>query len=295
MTKKSALIYLHIIVLLYGFTGIIAKLIYLPSMKLVWFRVGIATISLLLISPFYRKLQKITNKKHLLYVVLVGVFLALHWVSFFEAIAVSNVTVCLIGVSTFPLFTSILEPLYFKEDFNKKNLAFSLLIVLGILIISVGNTMPSHIYLGLSYGILAALLASIFTIMNRNIVQKYNGFTIGVYQLGVAFIFLSSFNINFFSEINSITTSDLIYLLILAILCTSVAHVLNIVIMKHIKAFTVSLTINLEPIYGILLAVLIFRENESLNLQFYIGAFVIIASVFSQALASKNKIFLKYI
>lgn len=289
MSAKGALFFLHVIVVLYGFTGILGKLIDISSLRLVWYRVGIATLTLLVLAPFFKRMQVIKGRKHLTYISFVGIFLALHWVAFFEAIVVSNVTVCLIGMSTFPFFTAVLEPLYFKEPFSKKNLGFGALIIAGIGVISIGNSLPSHIYLGLFYGAIAALLATFFTIMNRQIVRDHNGFTLGVYQLGIAFIFLSLLSPSYFASVGDISQNDFIYLLILAVLCTAVAHVINIAVMKHIKAFVVSLVINLEPVYGIVLAAIIFNENEALNLQFYLGSAIILGSVFLQPIVSKKQ------
>jgi drug/metabolite transporter (DMT)-like permease len=257
-------------------------------MQLVWYRVGLASFILILIALFYKNLQRLKSIQHLMYFSVIGIVLALHWVAFFEAINVSSITVCLVGISTFPLFTSILEPFYFKEPFKSKNLHLSLLIVLGILIMSIGNTLPNHIFFGLFLGSLAAFLATIFTLMNRKMIQIYSGYTTGVYQLFIAFVFLTLINPHFLQTTFQVSSSDFFYLLILSILCTALAHIINIEVMRHLKAFVVSLVINLEPIYGIILASLIFSENDSLNLQFYLGSFVILAAIFIQPLLSKK-------
>lgn len=289
MKKHQAYLLLHISVIFYGLTAILGKLITLSSIEIVWYRVGLASLSLVFLIPFGQKLEVIKSPRYQIRIALIGLFLALHWISFFESIQVSNVTVSLIGISSFPLFTAILEPFYFKERFQKIDIYLGLLILIGIYIIVSNDSFPSHFLWGLILATIAALLASIFTIMNREIIARYTSFSVGFYQLLIAFLLLSVWKYEFFLDVVNLSFSNFIYLFVLAVFCTAFAHLASIAVMKTINAFIVALSVNLEPVYGIILAFILFHENKELSTQFFVGASIILFSVFLKGFLSYKK------
>ncbi len=215
----------------------------------------------------------------LLKLLILGLIIALHWLTFFKAIKVSNVSVTLACLSTGALFTSILEPFFNKKRIVPYEVLFGLIVVAGLYIIfQVEGNYAEGILLALT----SAFLSALFSVMNGQLAKEYNSTLISFYELSGGVLFLSlflllsgSFTLDFFT----ISSSDFIYLLILSSVCTAYAFIASVKVMKHISPYTVMLTINLEPIYGILLAVLIFKEKEQMSPTFYFGALIILATV----------------
>lgn len=218
--------------------------------------------------------------------VFAGTIIALHWLTFFGAIKASNVSVTLALLSTGAFFTSILEPVFYKRKIIWYEILLGALVILGLYIIfRVG---PEH-YLGIALALVSALLASIFTLINGKLVQKEDATVISFYELltgtaAITFYLLfltffgsskSGFNFAFFD----LSRADMGYLLILASVCTAYAFIASVVVMRHLSPYTVMLTINLEPVYGILLAFLVFGDAEQMDPGFYYGAAIIIATV----------------
>lgn len=271
-------LHLHLIVFIWGFTAILGALISLEAFDLVWFRMIFAVIFIYL----YVLIQKVDLKvapKILLKLLVLGLIIALHWLTFFKAIKVSNVSVTLACLSTGALFTSILEPFFNKKRIVPYEVFFGLLVVAGLYIIfQVEGNYAEGILLALT----SAFLSALFSVMNGQLAKSYNPTLISFYELFGGVLFLSVFllfNGNFTFEFFNLTTSDFLYLFILSSICTAYAFIASVKVMKHISPYTVMLTINLEPVYGILLAVMIFKEKEQMSTTFYFGAMLIIATV----------------
>lgn len=286
--KNKKYFLLHFIVFIFGFTAILGKLITLPSEVLVWYRVLIGTIGILAILIFSR-ISLTISKRQLFGYLLVGFLIAIHWVTFFESVKQSNVSVALAAISSATLFTSLLEPLFFKRKFRLYEIVFGLLIMIGLYLIF---NFETHYQLGLILGITSAFFASSFTVLNGILVKTNDAKIISTYELTGAFIILSFYlflNSSVRFECFSLTYSNFFYLLVLGLVCTTFAFVASVDVMKELSPFTVSLTINLEPVYGIVIAVILFGESEKMTSGFYSGTLLILGTLFANAWFKKKK------
>ena len=276
--KLRSYFHLHIIVFIWGFTAILGALISLEALPLVWYRMLFAVIFILIYIGF-KKIHVKVSTKTLLQFLFAGFIIAMHWFTFFRAIKVSNVSITLACLSTGAFFTSLLEPILYGKKVVWYEVFFGLIVVSGLLIIfNVEGNYIEGILLALS----SAFLSALFAVINSKFVKEHDPTVISFYELigGVLFLTLflfisASFNAEFFI----LTTRDFLYLLILSSVCTAYAFIASTAVMKFLSPYTVMLTINLEPIYGIVLAVLIFKDKEKMSLEFYIGALIILSTV----------------
>ena len=273
---------LHFTVLIWASTGSLGKLIALKSDVIVIYRMLIAFIILYLYS-FLFKNKVYLKKKDKLKMYLLGIIIALHWITFFEAIKISNVSISLCCLSSSSFFVSIIEPLFFKKKIKIYEISLGVSVIIGILIIF---NFESNFYLGIIMSIISAILASIFSVWNAILVKKNSSLTITINEMksGSIFLLIISFlkllaNNNYMQNNYIPNIDEVFYILILGIICTGVAFVLGIEILKKISPFSASLTMNLEPIYGIILAITIFGESEKMSKEFYLGSFIIISSI----------------
>jgi drug/metabolite transporter (DMT)-like permease len=279
---RKAFIQLHIAVFLAGFTGILGRLITLNEGLLVWYRLLIAVVTLWIWYYFQHKLQRIP-KAAIIRIMGVGVLVALHWVSFYGSIKYANVSVALVCFSAIGFFTAILEPLITHKPYSKVELLLGLLVVAGIYLIF--HFDPKY-KTGIIIGMISAVLACLFTIYNRLLVQQYKPESVTLYQLSGGLLFLTvlvPFYLQLFPPDHIIpTVSDAGWLLVLGWFCTVWSFNLAMNALKKISAFTVNLSYNLEPLYGIALAFILYKEHKALADTFYIGLLLIILSVFLQ-------------
>ncbi len=286
---------LHLIILIWGFTGILGELIHLNSRQIVWWRVLIAFVGLGLYLLAIGKKIKINSQKQLLRVLGVGVLVGGHWVTFYLSIQMSTVSLGILCLSTTTLHVTWLEPLIMKRRFLPMEFVFGLLIIatLGI----VAKDFDSSAYAAMGFGFLSAFLAAAFSVSNAKLVEETDSATLTFYEMLTGFVFVS-FLLWFNGELNmsifEMTGSDFGWLLFLGLVCTSLAFLVVIDLVKRLGAFTVSLSINLEPVYTILLAIAILGENKVLSTRFYIGATLIVLIVIANALIkykmkAKNK------
>lgn len=278
---KRAYLELHTAVFLFGFTAILGQLIELSAVVIVWWRVLITSLSLLLVINLF-KLVKQMPRSLLLKFMGVGVIVGLHWVTFYGSVKLSNASICLVCFATTSLFTSVLEPLILNQKIKWFEVALGFLIVPGMLLIV--NGIEWSMMLGMGVGIISAFLASLFSVLNKKLIDEIDSLSMTLLELGSAWLFLCLVLPIYFMFVETAvfmpTWTDLGYLLVLALLCTTLAYVLNLRALKYVSAFASNLTINLEPVYGIILAWLILNENEQLSVQFYWGAVVITLAVF---------------
>lgn len=279
---------LHIAVLLAGLTAILGDLIQLSAIMLVWWRVLITSFSLLFFIGFGRSLKEIPRALIFKYMG-IGVIIALHWLAFFGSIKYANASIALICMATTALFTAFTEPLITKRSIQWYEIVLGLLMIPGMILI-VNNTDIS-MKMGIWIGILSAFLASTFAILNKMLINEADPYTITFLELGSGWLFLCiCLPFYFWSTEAAVfwpSTSDFIYLLILALVCTTLANILSLSALKYISAFATNLAYNLEPIYGITLAWLILNENEELSPGFYWGCAIIIFAVFSYPMIKK--------
>ncbi|WP_134088765.1 DMT family transporter [Olivibacter sp. XZL3] len=284
------LLILHLTVIVWGFTGILGALISVASYHLVWYRVFIAFISLFI----YFKISKqplYTDRALLLKLLLTGGLVGLHWILFFQSIKSSNVSITLVCMSSVTLFTAILEPLLNKRKIQSLELLIGLFIIFGIYLIF---KFEARYVLGIALGLLCAVCASIFTIINSHLIKVSKAPLISFYEMIGAWLWISLFMLcsNKFDSTMALNLSDFLYLLILGTVCTSAAYVAGVSVMKELSAFRVALITNLEPIYGILLALIFFKQEEKMSVGFYAGALIVLGSVFLYPVL-KSKLALK--
>ena len=269
---------------MWGFTGILGKLIHLDAIVIVWFRVWIAFLFLGAFMIFTKRSLLINSSKMIIKLIIVGLFVGLHWMSFFKAIQLSTASLGILCLATTTLHVTWLEPIIMKRKFSWTEFFLGLLIILGIYFIS-SDFNPQQ-YEALIYGLISALLAALFAVYNAQMAEKISTSIITFYEMLAAFIFISFIFLiqgELNSELFNMTISDLLWLLFLGIACTSIAFLVTIEIVKILGTFTVSLSINLEPVYTMILAVVILSEHQLLNSRFYIGSFVIVLVVILNA------------
>lgn len=279
---RKAFIQLHIAVFLAGFTGILGRLITLNEGVLVWYRLLISSITMWVLFALMKRLQRI-SVKDIFRIAGVGCIAALHWTSFFGSIKYANISVALVCFSAIGFFTALFEPMIVRRKFVWQELLLGLLCMLGIYIIF--HFDPRY-KTGIIIGIISAMLAAIFPIFNRQLLQRMNAETLMTYELTGGVISLTlilPFYLQFFPAKYLLPTeTDWAWLFVLAWICSVWAFQLSANALKKISAFTVNLSYNLEPVYGILLAFLIYKENKYLDISFYVGFFLILLAVLLQ-------------
>jgi len=285
---KRAFLQLHIAVFLAGFTGVLGRLITLNEAVLVWYRIMIACVVLWVLLLF-KKRKPAASRRLFIQASTIGFILALHWVTFYAGIKISNISTALVCLSAMGFFTAILEPLMLRRPFDITEVFLGLLAIAGI---SIVFHFDPHYKLGIIISLFSAFLASVFPIMNRQILQKMDAETATRYQLngGLLFITLLMPVYLYYFPVSRLipSLSDWVWLLVLGILCTVVAYELFMKALQKIPAFTVNLSYNLEPIYGIAMAFLIYREDKEVSPGFYYGFCLIIAAVVLQTLRLKK-------
>ncbi|WP_378176723.1 DMT family transporter [Aquimarina sp. SS2-1] len=283
--KLQNYLHFHFIVFVWGFTAILGELISIEALPLVWYRMLMAS-GFIFIYVRIRKIPLKISKKLLVTLCVAGAIIALHWITFFAAIKVSNVSITLAVLSTGAFFTSILEPIFYKRKLIWYEVVFGLMVIGGLYIIF---SVEGDYFLGIVYAICSAFLSSVFSLINGKVAQQYSPSMISFYELvsGVGLVTAYLFILSFFGSDDEgfslsffqLSVSDWVYLIILASVCTAYAFIGSVQVMKYLSPYTVMLTINLEPIYGIVLAYLIFGDSEKMNLGFYYGALIILGTV----------------
>lgn len=287
-TLQRNLLILHATVFIWGFTGILGALISISAVQMVWYRVLIATMTLFLYFTLSKTSIKVTQKQFLQFF-FTGSIVALHWILFFHAIKVSTVSVTLVCLSSFTLFTAILEPLIKKQRILVADIVIGLIIILGIYMIF---KFESRYTLGIIFGLTAALAGSIFSIINSTLVQHAEAKIIGFYEMAGAFFWITLYRLfdrSLLTETFHLSVSDWTFLIILGTICTALAYVAGVSVMRTLSAFRVALITNLEPVYGIILAFIFFGSKEKMTLGFYIGAALILGAVFLYPIYKRRK------
>jgi drug/metabolite transporter (DMT)-like permease len=279
---RKAFIQLHVAVLLAGFTGILGKLITLNAGLLVWYRLLLTAISLWLLASLRRQDIRI-DRRDLWRIIGIGGIAAMHWVAFYGSIKYSNVSVGLLCFSAIGFFTAIIEPLVLGHRLDVVELLLGLLVIVGIFFIF---RVDPHFKTGILLGLISSVLASLFPVLNKRILRRVPAETVTLYELSGGFLVLTVFMPVYLwlFPVPSLLPglADLGWLLVLSWACTVLAFNLGLLALQKISAFTVSLTYNLEPVYGILLAFVVFREDRYFNRGFYVGLGIILASIVLQ-------------
>ncbi|MBP0613312.1 EamA family transporter [Chryseobacterium sp. cx-311] len=286
--KNSALFRLHLIVFLWGFTAILGKLITAEAQILTFYRMGIAALFLFIFIRFVRKQNLNVPRRLLLGLVGVGGFMALHWLCFFHSIKVSNVSIALSCLSLSTLFTSILEPIVFRRKIDVSE------VIMGVVIVScmaVIFNIEFRYKEGILFGILTALFGTVFSVFNGKLYGKTSSGNIIFYEILGGFMLISLFYLfsGGMTEITSISIRDLALITLLAGVFTAYPMLESVNLMKYISPFTLVLTVNLEPVYGIILAFFIFGESEQMSPVFYVASFVMITAIVINGILKSRK------
>lgn len=282
---------MHAIIFVWGFTGILGKLIHLSPEVIVWYRVIIASLGLLFILPILKVPYKLNNTRDIWKLIIVGIITCLHWVAFYKSIALSTASLGILCLSTTTLHVTWLEPIIMKRKFSWLEFALGLIVIYGIYFVS--SDFKADEYEALAYGLSAAFLAALFSVSNARLAQTMPSAQITFYEMLTGIVFLTGWlylDEQLTTEALSMTASDFWWLLFLGIICTSLAFVLMIDVVKRLGAFTVSLSINLEPVYTIILAIFILNEHQLLSNNFYIGSLLIIVVVLANSLIKAQQL-----
>ena len=276
-------VHLHLIVFIWGFTAVIGKLISLDALPLVWYRMALA-MGLVFVYLKYKKYALKLSLPKVLALLGTGAVIALHWVTFFKAIKLSNVSIALACMSVGALFAALLEPLWYKRKMIGYEVVFGLLVVLGLGIIF---RVETQYWQGILLAISSAFLVAVFSLLNGNFIKALKPSVIAFYEMAGGVLLLSiylAFKGSFTSYFWRISPSDFGYLFLLSSLCTAYAFIASVKLMAYISPYSVMLTTNMEPVYGILLAFVVFGESEHMSSLFYLGALLILVTVIANGI-----------
>jgi drug/metabolite transporter (DMT)-like permease len=280
------LLLLHFTVMIWGFTGTLGKLISIAAVSLVWYRVLIASVSLFLYFIISKTNFKVTKKSFFKFV-FNGALVGTHWILFFASIKLSTVAVTLVCLSSITLFTAIFEPLINKSRISKLEILAGALIITGIILIFKFETQYTK---GIIAGLISAILASLFAIINSKLVKNHEAPVIAFYELSGAFFWITIYMLftNGFTRALLLSPSDIGYLLLLGTICTSIAYVCGVYVMRELSAFRVALITNLEPVYGIIIAFFFFGDLNKMTPGFWAGAAIILSTILLYPVTRKH-------
>lgn len=290
---------MHLAVLLWGFTGVLGRAIALDAPVLVWYRMLLTAVFMAVIL-YYRRQWVAIARKDMLQLTLVGCLMGLHWVAFYGSIKLANASIALICLSTASIFTTLIDALAHRKKPDTKELLIGALALFGVFVMyiipeieqsvsgkEITDPLPNR-NLGILAGVVAAILSSVFTVLNKRIANKYPARTMVFYEMGTGWLLITLLMpLQFLYVPETVMVPgwwDLVWLVVLSLCCTVWAQSLALNALKHISSFTATLSVNLEPVYGILLAFLFFQENEELRWSFFVGMLLILLSVLLQML-----------
>jgi drug/metabolite transporter (DMT)-like permease len=280
--SRSAYLQLHLAVFLFGFTGVLGDIISLDATMLVWHRMWMTAIMMFIYVWFIKK-WKVLGAVETLKIAGVSLAIVIHWILFYASIKLASVSVAMICLSSITLFTALLEPIILKKSFSKIELLFSILVIVGVYFMADDQ---KHQIVGILVGLASAFFSALFTVLNKQLVDRYDSRLLSLYELSAGFLLLTLLLpvTSFFIPVTSYfpTSTDWFYLFLLSFFCTVVAFNLSLSSLRFLSPFTVNLAINLEPVYGIALAFVLLKEYRELGSGFYIGAFFILSAVIAE-------------
>ncbi|HBH23462.1 MAG TPA: EamA family transporter [Cytophagales bacterium] len=283
-------LHMHFIVFIWGFTAILGLLITIPAVEVVFYRTLFAAIALL---PFlfYRRLSLKVGWRETLKIIGTGCLIAAHWILFFASARVSNASICLAGMATASFWTSLVEPWFYRRKTKGFEVFLGLIVIAGLYVIF---KFEFNHFLGLSMALGSALLAAIFSVINSKLTKKHSPYVITFYEMASASLstalFFPLYTMYLAPDQSlhlALSGMDFLYILLLATVCTVYAFSASVELMKKISPFTMNLTVNLEPVYGIILAVIIFGESEKMAPGFYMGTVIILLAVLSYPIVNR--------
>jgi drug/metabolite transporter (DMT)-like permease len=275
---------IHFCVVLWGFTAILGKLISLAALPLVWWRMALVAGSLLLVRGFWRGLRAMSTQLVATYAG-IGVIVALHWLTFYGAIKLSNASVAATCMALTPVFISFVEPVLARRRFDPTELVFGLAVIPGVAMV-VGGT-PQGMRIGIAVGVLSALFVAIFSSLNKRFIADSHALSVTGIEMGAGALFLTLVGLTFSPDASMFawpTPRDAALLIALAMGCTLLPFALSLVALRQLSAFSASLAVNLEPVYAIVLAIVLLGEQRELGGAFYVGVAIILIIVFTHPL-----------
>lgn len=292
---RKAFLQIHICVVLWGFTAILGKLITLPALPLVWWRMLIVVAALALVPRVWRGLRAMPAKLMLSYAG-IGVLVSLHWLTFYGAIKLANASVAATCIALATVFTALIEPWLTRTRFSGRELALGIAVLPGVALVVGG--VPVEMRLGIGIGTLSALLVALFSSLNKRLIEHGDPLTVTALELGAGMLALSALApampliFPAFAGMLLVLPDahDAIFLVILALACTLLPFALSLVALRHMSAFAAQLAVNLEPVYAIVLAIVLLGEQRQLTPQFYSGVAIILAAVLLYPLISRARV-----
>ena len=284
MSKYKYLILLHLIVFIFGFTGILGELITLPAVNLVFFRCLIAMVVIFLFALLSKRIKRFDTKTSLK-MLGIGVLTAIHWILFFASIKLSTVSVAVSIMASTALWVALFEPLVTKRKILATEIVLGVMVIIGLMIIF---SFETKYILGLSVALVSAMFAAVFSTFNAQMVKRIDSVNLGFYEMSSATIVVGAYLLLKGDMSFDISSNDILWLLVLGIVATAFAFVISIEVMKELSPFTVGLTINLEPIYTIILALIIFGSDEKMTWGFYVGTAILILAIFLDTLVRRR-------
>ena len=278
---------LHFCVVLWGFTAILGRLITLTALQLVWWRMLLVTVALLLLPKVWRELRTMPPRRLAAYAG-IGVLVALHWLTFYSAVKLANASVAATCIALAPVFLAVIEPLVVGRKFEPRELLIGVAVVPGVALVVGG--VPADMRLGVAVGVLSAALCATFGAFNKRMADQGGALTVTGIELGAGTVFLTLVTLFWHGE-GTFAIPDLhdsVLLLVLAIVCTLLPFALALAVLRKLSAYTVQLATNLEPVYAIVLAVILLGEQHQLDAWFYVGVAVILGAVFVHPLLTRR-------
>ena len=277
---RRALIQIHICVVLWGFTAILGKLITLPALALVWWRMLLVTLALACFPRVWRGLAKIPPRLIAVYAG-IGAVVAVHWLTFYGSVKMANASVAATCMALAPVVTALIEPAVTGARFERHNLLLGILVIPGVALVVGG--IPGSMHLGFWVGVISAVLAAVYTALNKRYLGHHDAMAVTSVELGAGFLLVAAiapFAAPDGASIVLPSVQDGAWLAVLAILCTLIPFAVSLATLRHLSAFTAQLAINLEPVYAIGIAVLFLGEARDLDGLFFLGVAIVLAAVF---------------
>jgi len=280
---RKALLQIHLCVVIWGFTAILGKLIMLPAFALVWWRMFLVVVVIAVLPAFWRGVRQMSLRTIATFAA-IGIVIALHWIAFFASIKLANASVAATCMGVAPLIMSVVEPMITRRRFEPMELLIGLAAIPGVMLV-VGGT-PDAMRPGVAVGILSALLVAVFGSLNKRHITAGEPLAVTGLELASGTAFMTLLALVFGGAITDVPLPglhDLGLLLVLSIGCTLFTFVLSLAALRHLSAFTAQLAVSLEPVYAVLLAIVLLGEQRELGLQFYAGLAIILGSVLVHA------------
>jgi len=280
MNHRRALIELHICVVLWGLTAILGKLITLPALQLVWWRLLLVVLALALFPRVWRGLRSMPPRLVLVYSG-IGLVVAVHWLTFYGSVKLANASVAATCMALAPVVTALIEPLITGSRFERHNLLLGILVIPGVALVVGG--IPGSMHIGFWVGVASAVLAAVFNALNKRFLGQQDAAAVTGVELGAGFIvvaLIAAIAAPAGEAVLLPSNQDWAWLLVLAILCTLIPFALALATLRYLSAFTAQLAVNLEPVYAICIAILFLGEAQELSVAFFVGVTVVLAAVF---------------